>query len=264
MYGVRQAVRVARPYGFHLFLLAYMAGLLLLDMLTHSLLMQSIIGLITFGVLAFALRASSPLERRQVWLLVLLATLVELDCSVLWGVYRYRLHNIPLFVPPGHGLIYLFALTWGRTPLMQSHGRLFARLASGVAIGWALLGVTVSVWLAHRPDLLGLILLPIFLWILRTPSGATYVGAFAVTSLLELMGTGLGSWTWAASAPVLHVPIGNPPSVIAGAYCVIELGALKLSRLNRSTGREWIGHEERLPARALGWAGAHSRRYLTV
>ena len=45
---------------------------------------------------------------------------------------------------------------------------------------------------------------------------------FLLTSLLEVMGTWLGDWTWAVHAPILGVPVGNPPSVIAGAYCCLD------------------------------------------
>jgi hypothetical protein len=32
----------------------------------------------------------------------------------------------------------------------------------------------------------------------------------------------LGNWQWLPIAPWTHIPSGNPPSVIAGGYCVID------------------------------------------
>ena len=29
----------------------------------------------------------------------------------MWGLYGYRLDNLPAFVPPGHGLVYLGGLS---------------------------------------------------------------------------------------------------------------------------------------------------------
>src|SRR5207237_6234608 len=58
-------------------------------------------------------RADRP---RRVGLLVCLAiaTVGECTASLGWGLYTYRLHNIPLFVPPGHALLYTagVALAW--------------------------------------------------------------------------------------------------------------------------------------------------------
>ena len=36
--------------------------------------------------------------------------------SLIWGGYTYRFHNIPLYVPPGHALVYVFGITAAVTP----------------------------------------------------------------------------------------------------------------------------------------------------
>ena len=45
------------------------------------------------------------------WPCVPIATLFEVYGSLIWGGYTYRLHNIPLYVPPGHALVYVFGIT---------------------------------------------------------------------------------------------------------------------------------------------------------
>ncbi len=53
-----------------------------------------------------------PLERRAQTLgVVAFATIGEVTGSLIWGVYHYRLHNLPLFVPPAHGIVYLTGLS---------------------------------------------------------------------------------------------------------------------------------------------------------
>src|ERR1017187_6727631 len=37
---------------------------------------------------------------------LIIATAGEIFLSLVWGLYEYRLHNIPLFVPPGHVLLF--------------------------------------------------------------------------------------------------------------------------------------------------------------
>src|SRR3712207_6939644 len=88
----------------------------------------------------------------QVWLMMGIATCVELFCSVVWGLYRYRWGNVPLFVPPGHGLLYLFALRTARTPLMANHGGTVGRVALACATVWAIGGLTGGPLITGRGD----------------------------------------------------------------------------------------------------------------
>ena len=229
-------VRAARPYALQISFALYIPLILFLDAHITSVYEQYALGLLTFGVLFVSTRWSPSDERRQVWLCVVIATLYEIFGSLIWGLYRYRFHNLPLYVPPGHGLVYLFGLSAARTPLFQIHGRTVNRVALALAAGWAISGLTWLPLLTGRVDLLGAACLPIFAWfILRSPRAAVFAGIFFCTSLLEIFGTGFGNWRWAATAPYLLFPTGNPPSVIAGGYCIIDgtvlLVAAGLSRL---------------------------------
>ena len=76
---------------------------------------QLVLGAVTWGALA-AVCALIPIERRaQVLVVVGAATIAEVTGSILWGVYRYRMHNLPLFVPPGHGLVHLSGVAISQT-----------------------------------------------------------------------------------------------------------------------------------------------------
>jgi hypothetical protein len=132
---------------------------------------------------------------------------------------------------------------------MVRHGKAVNRVALALAGAWAVSGVTWLPLLTHRVDVLGALCLPIFAWfVLRSPRAAVFTGIFFCTSLLEIFGTSFGNWRWAETAPYLLFPAGNPPSVIAGGYCVIDgtvlLAAAALARLPRL----------RLPSRETGMA----------
>ena len=73
-------------------------------------------------MLAVALRPLAPLVRAQAVGVVLFATVGEVTGSLVWGVYHYRLHNLPLFIPPAHGLVYLsgIALAAASAPARSS------------------------------------------------------------------------------------------------------------------------------------------------
>jgi hypothetical protein len=183
------------------------------------------LGVATWVVLAAVLVREAPLVRVQAVIVVGFASLVEYTFSPLLGVYLYRFHNVPAYVPPGHGLVYLTALAIGRTAWVRARA---GRLAGCVAVlggCWAAYGIL----LAGRPDALGafwfLCLLAFLKW---GPSRGLYVGAFFVVSYLELVGTTLGTWTWQPHDPTGIVSIGNPPSGAAGGYGWFDLAALAL------------------------------------
>jgi hypothetical protein len=222
--------RRLRPYAFQLFMLVYTPLGLWVDAHVANLPQQYLLGAITFGVLIVATWFSPPQQRRMIWLAVIIATSGELYFSLVVGLYRYRFQNVPLYVPAGHGLVYLFALTAAATPLMRARRLLLTRLALILAGSWALAGLTVLPLLTHRVDVLGALLFPLFAYfMLRSRQAPVYAAAFLMTSLLEICGTSFGNWTWQPLAPVSHVPQGNPPSVIAGGYCLLDAAVLRLT-----------------------------------
>ncbi|MDQ6748918.1 MAG: hypothetical protein M3010_12535 [Candidatus Dormibacteraeota bacterium] len=219
-----------RSYRLPALYLAYVPLLLWADAHVAGLPQQYALGALTFGVLGLGLLNSDRRERRVVALCVVLATGLEVFGSLIWGEYRYRFANVPLYVPAGHGMVCLFALRAARAPLVLRHGRALALAALAVAGAWALAGLSVIPWYLHgRRDTGGALLFPIFaVFVLRSARYRYFVGIFVATTVLELFGTGLGNWTWAVRAPVVGFSAGNPPSVIAGAYCVLD-GAVLLA-----------------------------------
>src|SRR5207344_2336431 len=105
------------------------------------LLQQWMLGLRTFAVLYLAAHLAPKAQRLQVWTCVIVATGFEVFGSLTWGVYRYRLHNVPLFVPPGHGMVYLFGLMAARTPVVLRYGKRVAHVVLAGATTWALAGL---------------------------------------------------------------------------------------------------------------------------
>jgi len=165
--------------------------------------------------------------RAQVAVVVAFATLVEY-CFAGWlGVYVYRLHDVPWFVPPGHGLVYLGALAIGRSDVVRRHGRWLVPATLGLAGAYA----TWGLFLSGRTDVLGAFWFGcLALFLLRGKNPLVFVGAFFVVTYLELLGTGLGTWTWQVRDPILGVvAMGNPPSGAAGGYGFFDAAALWLA-----------------------------------
>ncbi len=188
---------------------------------------QAAFGALTWLLLAVLLRREAPLVRAQTLAVVTVATAFEYTFSVLLGAYTYRIGTVPLFVPPGHGLVYLAALAFGRSPAVRAHGRALVGITLVAGAAWASWGLV----LAPRRDVLGAAwfgcLVGFLLW---GRSRLLYVGAFAVVSYLELLGTSVGTWSWTATDPLLHrIGQGNPPSGAAGGYGWFDLYALLLA-----------------------------------
>jgi hypothetical protein len=191
-----------------------------------SITLQRLLGAGTWLLLAAMLRRESRATRIQVGIVVVFASTIEYVFAGWLGVYVYRLHNVPAFVPPGHGLVYLAALALGRSAFAHRHAGQVITATVVLCGGWVLWGLFVSA----RTDVLGALwfgCLLVFLRRGRTP--LVYCGAFVVTSYLELYGTGIGTWAWQPHDPTGLLGIGNPPSGIAGGYCFFDAAALWLT-----------------------------------
>src|SRR5712691_2567328 len=216
-----------QPYWLQAYLLVYIPIGLFADSRITEPWQQYLLGVLTFCVLFLAALKAPKEQRAQVWICVGVATCFEIFGSLIWGLYQYRLHNLPLFVPPGHGIVYLFGLLAAQTPLVQRYGRRVAYAVLGVAATWAALGLTLLQLVTGRFDLQGALCLPVFAYfLLRSPRWPLFAAIFIIVSELEICGTSFGNWYWMPAAPWTHIPSGNPPSVIAGGYCVIDATVL--------------------------------------
>jgi hypothetical protein len=257
------------PRWYAVVLPVYLAGLLAVDtrLSFHG---QLALGVLTFLALAAALRPLPPLVRAQALGVVLFATVGEVTGSLVWGVYHYRLHNLPLFIPPAHGLVYLSGVALSR----RVRTRVVVGVAAAGATAWGIAGLT----LLPRLDLAGAFgvpLLLVFLW--RSRSRATYAGVFLVVAALELYGTSIGTWRWAHDLPGLGIPDGNPPSGVASGYVWFDVmallvapwfiyvagGTLNPKRWRRSSGALLSSIRRKEPIGTMSASGASSRTSVT-
>jgi len=203
-------------------IIGFLAALLAVDTQVDAR-QQLVLGAVAWLALWLACRGIPAALRAQALVVVVVATCAEVVGSIVWGVYTYRLENLPSFVPPAHGLVYLAgtALATWAVPRRE----LLVRVALLLVLAWGLAGVTVL----PRTDVggaLGAGLLAIYL--LRGRAPAVYAGVFLVVAWLELYGTAIGTWQWAAVIPGTGVPQGNPPSGVASGYVWFDIVALAL------------------------------------
>jgi len=144
---------------------------------------------------------------------VLYATLGEIFLSLVWGLYEYRLANVPLFVPPGHALLFML-------------GRYLAQRADAWIEWFVPLAAAPFVFLLAVTGLgtLDALLFALFLLcILSGRASRLYAVMFVLSLAMEVYGTWLGNWTWAAEAPWLGFTTINPPLAAGAFYCMLDM-----------------------------------------
>ncbi len=223
----RAAARVVQrvfmsPLAFAALVLAVIAGFLGLDHFA-ALPEQMLIGVATWGVLLAACAPLDPEARARVALVVVVATCAEILGSIVIGAYEYRLSNLPAFVPPGHGLVYLAGLRISESQPVRRHTRAFLGVVMALVAAWGIAGLT----LLGRADALGALCAMLLIYVLvRGRAPTLYAGVFLIVAFLELYGTAIGAWGWAETVPGTPLPVGNPPSGIAGVYVLFDIAAI--------------------------------------
>ena len=128
--------------------------------------------------------------------------------------------------------------------------------AIAVVSGWALLGL----FALGRTDVAGAIGSTVLvLFLIRGRAPAVYAGVFFAVAYLEIYGTWIGTWEWAAEIPGLGIADGNPPSGAASGYVFFDIAALALAPYLLG-GWDRLRHRLRPPHPALlGEAGPPPR-----
>lgn len=210
---------------------------------------QIVLGAATLALLVAVLRLSPPEERRETWYCVGFSTAVEVGATQLWHLYGYRLGNVPAYVPPGHGLIFVCALQASRTRLVVASRRAIVAGGIAVATAWAAYGLFAD---RARPDLHGAIYWPFFVaFLARSRKATVWALTFAITSFIEVVGVRFDLWHWSRVVPGLGVPSADPPSLIAGGYCSFAVFGSLLARATarrRAVARD-SHHAEAAPPR---------------
>ena len=216
---------LSAPLPFAALVAGVIAGFLALDhFATRD--EQLLLGAATWLILLVSVAPLSREDRARALLVVVVATCAEVLGSIVLGAYTYRLDNLPAFVPPGHGLVYLAGLRISQSEPVRQHPRAFVGAVIAVVAGWGIAGLV----LLGRTDALGAITGALLIYVLLRGGKATlYAGVFVMVAFLEIYGTSIGAWHWATTAPDTPLPVGNPPSGIASVYVLFDIAAIALA-----------------------------------
>ncbi|MGZ9038815.1 MAG: hypothetical protein ACXW12_17145 [Burkholderiales bacterium] len=183
---------------------------------------QMAISAAVWAVLFYLMARLAPKDRASVMACLVIATAGEMALSLGWGLYTYRLDNIPQFIPPGHVLMLMLGIGLAR--------RMPESVATGI-IGAAGLYALFSTLRGF--DTLACVLMIVLLGLAyRFPrQRRLYASTFVLALALELYGTWLGNWTWALEVPGIGWTTINPPPLAGVFYAALDalvLGAIVL------------------------------------
>lgn len=174
---------------------------------------QTLVSAGVWALLLYWIHTAPRDQRIALIACVTYATLGECFLSLAWGLYDYRLGNIPAFVPPGHALLFMLGA------IITMHVRdwvtWFVPLAAApFVVLLAVIGV----------DTFGLVMYAVLLACMAlSRARKLYAVMFVLALAMEVYGTALGNWTWRPTVPWLEMATINPPLTAGVFYCLLDM-----------------------------------------
>jgi hypothetical protein len=167
----------------------------------------------TWGVFFRLLQTAPAGWRLPFWVCLIWATAGEIFLSLVWGLYTYRLENIPLFIPPGHVLLFYLGLVLApRVP------QPFVALVPTLAVAYA-----AFAW-SNGFDTVSVLLTGLFaVCMLQSEGRRLYAVMFVAALLVEIYGTWIGNWVWHPEVPYYGFTSANPPLAAGAFYCALDV-----------------------------------------
>ncbi len=173
---------------------------------------QPVVSAWSWAALLWIAAGSSPRHRLELAACVLLATSGELFLKDIWGLYEYRLGNLPLFIPAGHALVFAASARMSRTAP--------AGLPAAVIVVFAAV-VGYGAWRGY--DTFGLVWFAAFVgYVAFSANPRLCATLFLFAFAIEAYGTALGGWRYVTVEPWFGLTTTNPPVWIGAIYCTLE------------------------------------------
>jgi len=146
--------------------------------------------------------------------------------SIALGMYSYRLGNVPLYVPPGHAIVYIAAVYFCKDAIVKTYRKQLEIFFTIFVLVYA------TLFLIFANDIFGFVMSLLVIFFLRNKPRERlfFLSMYIVVAFLEIVGTHYQCWAWPETAygvfPFLKS--ANPPSGISLFYFLLDLGCLWL------------------------------------
>jgi hypothetical protein len=177
-------------------------------------------------------RSAPPRLRALMKYGVFIATAGEVLFSLVFGMYEYRLENVPIYVPPGHSILYGAVYYFVREPFVLRHKRAFVAGMLAFSVAYA------GYWFVAHDDLYGLLCTALFVVLIARDAHSRlfFLAMFLLVAYLEQVGTRFACWYWWEHAfdRFAWLPSGNPPAGISVFYFAFDVLCLMAYLRRRS------------------------------
>ena len=175
----------------------------------------------------FILFYNSPKRIRELMIYaVILGVIGEHFFSIGLDMYTYRLGNVPLYVPPGHAIVYIAVVYFSKQTTVKKYRITLEKYFTIFILLYSTLFLVVA------NDIFGFVmsLLVIFLLRKHPRERLFFFSMYIVVAFLEIVGTNYGCWFWPKTAygVIPFLKSANPPSGISLFYFLLDLGCLWL------------------------------------
>ncbi len=178
--------------------------------------------------LVFCILYSKATARYKELMLYATAIGVVGECllSLVCEMYTYRLQNVPLYVPPGHAIVYITVCYFCKNDFVQLYKVEIEQFFKIFIV------VFSTVFLLFKNDVFGFVMTLLTFWMLRNRNKERFffITMYMVVTGLELIGTYYQCWVWPKSAFGYFqlLSSANPPSGISFCYFSLDVGCLWL------------------------------------
>lgn len=185
--------------------------------------LATIVMLIGFFILFYR---SPPRIKELMIYAVIIGFVGEHLFSIALGMYSYRLGNVPLYVPPGHAIVYIAAVYFCKEAVVKTYRMQIEKVFSIFIVLYA------TAFLIFANDIFGFIMSLLVLFLLRNKPRERlfFLSMYIVVAFLEIVGTHYQCWAWPKTAygVIPFLKSANPPSGISLFYFLLDLGCLWL------------------------------------
>lgn len=185
----------------------------------ESQLMLNILMCLAFVVMLYR---ANPRVRKLMIIAVILGVIGEYFFSKVLGMYTYRLENVPLYVPFGHGVLYARIFRFSKASLVKKYHKQIESFLSTIII------IIATIYVLFFNDFFGFVMtIFIFLILWKRPKDKLFFfSMYVLVVILEIGGTAFGAWKWPNTAFGVFnlLPSNNPPSGISLFYFLLDIG----------------------------------------
>lgn len=175
-------------------------------------------------ILAFfaMLYRANPRVKKLMIIAVILGFIGEHFFSRILEMYTYRLENVPLYVPFGHGVLYARIFRFSKASIVKKYHKETENFLALTII------IVSLIYLLFLNDIFGFVMtIFVFLILWQRPKDRLFFfSMYLLVVVLEIGGTAYGAWQWPkiGFGVFEFLPSNNPPSGISLFYFLLDIG----------------------------------------